>query len=868
MTPMQHMLLGVGGKKKTYLDDVFSNYLYDGTGGAQSINNGIDFAGEGGAVWCKSRNQGYNHMITDTVRGVGKTIGPNITNPELSGGPYAQRVTAFNSNGFTLGTDNGINDASGDYVSWSFRKAPGFFTVCQWSGNATGGREISHDLNSVPGMILVKETTGTQQWYVYHRDTGPSKYLVLNSTGGAVSGTDFTNGVTPTSTAFTLSSDAAVNGNSKDYIAYLFAGGESTAATARSVDFDGTSDWLTLASSTDLDMGTGDFTVEFWYKGGSYTASSDRQVIIAANKTWGAGFHQIRISDVDSARQNRIVIWDYDTDSSAPIFVSNYVYLPHVWRHIAVTRTGGNLYVYVNGALDKSISYTAAFNLSGGSGTMIGYNPTNTGFVGNISNLRVVKGTAVYTSSFKVPIEPLTNITNTKLLCCNNSATTGSTVTPGTITANGDPTASTDTPFDDPAGFKFGKNEDQNIIKCGSITTDSSNGATLHLPWEPQWFLFKRTDATSNWTILDSMRGWTADGTVENIHPNLNNAETAGGGYEELTARTIKFQGYGNNYNFIWIAIRRPDGYVGKPPELGTSVFNMVMGTSNSDVPAFVSGFVTDFAFNRQPAASENWWTQSRLTGDKYVITNSTAAEASSTPNKWDYHNGWYAATSDQSAYQSWMWKRHAGFDVVTYTGNGSSTGDTQKIPHGLNQIPEMVWIKNRSGSADWGVYHKDMHGSIPEKYYMKLNTDAARVYNDQTFDSPTATHFNLRHNALVNSNNSNFTMMLFSSVSGISKVGSYTGTGNTTGPVITTGFTPRFILFKNISSSGKGWRMLDTLRGLGTSSQKGLRLNLNAGQDATGGNYITTTSTSFQPILSTSEFNESGSTIIYYAHA
>ena len=55
MTPMQQMLLGGGASKKTYVDDVFSTFLYDGTGSAQSINNGIDLSGEGGLAWIKSR---------------------------------------------------------------------------------------------------------------------------------------------------------------------------------------------------------------------------------------------------------------------------------------------------------------------------------------------------------------------------------------------------------------------------------------------------------------------------------------------------------------------------------------------------------------------------------------------------------------------------------------------------------------------------------------------------------------------------------------------------------------------------------------------------------------------------------------------
>ena len=101
-------------------------------------------------------------------------------------------------------------------------------------------------------------------------------------------------------------------------------------------------------------------------------------------------------------------------------------------------------------------------------------------FNGKISNLRVTVGEPVYTSAFRPSTTPLTTssqgvtASNVKLLCCNNSSTTGSTTTSGTITANGDPTASTYSPFDDPEGFKFGGDEDQNIIKTGKYIGNGS----------------------------------------------------------------------------------------------------------------------------------------------------------------------------------------------------------------------------------------------------------------------------------------------------------------------------------------------------------------------------------------------------------
>ena len=97
---------GAGGA--LYVDDVFSPYLYTGTGASLSINNGIDLAGEGGAVWLKARsNETYkNHTIVDSERGKDSTYSykvlfPNLTDAQYSPGSAANAtVSSFNSNGF------------------------------------------------------------------------------------------------------------------------------------------------------------------------------------------------------------------------------------------------------------------------------------------------------------------------------------------------------------------------------------------------------------------------------------------------------------------------------------------------------------------------------------------------------------------------------------------------------------------------------------------------------------------------------------------------------------------------------------------------------------------------------------------------
>jgi len=220
-------LLTLASGEVTYVDDVFSTFLWDGTGSTQTITNGIDLAGEGGMVWTKGREVSENHMIHDSERG--KTgsyydaLQTNVTNADYTDAPYGP--TSFNSNGFTLGGDNAQFNGNGDgsYCSWTFRKCPGFFDIQTYTGNGTGGLNISHDLGSVPGFIIVKSTSLTEGWFCYHRSLGNTKMIALNGSGAAGTATQYWNDTTPTDSVFTVGTDSAVNSNGATYVAYLFA---------------------------------------------------------------------------------------------------------------------------------------------------------------------------------------------------------------------------------------------------------------------------------------------------------------------------------------------------------------------------------------------------------------------------------------------------------------------------------------------------------------------------------------------------------------------------------------------------------------------------------------------------------------------
>ncbi len=210
---------------RVYVDDVFSTFLYDGNNTGQTITNGIDLSGEGGMVWIKGRNNGTDSMVWDTERGARKYVATNSTSSESTSGSTSG-LTGFNSNGFTLGSNwNTENFSSYDYVSWSFRKAPGFFDIVTWTGNGTG-QTISHNLGSVPGSIWVKQLNFNRDWWCYHRGTdatNPSHYILnLNKADARTDDSAF-NDTEPTSTSFTLSSAGEVNGNGDTYVAYIFA---------------------------------------------------------------------------------------------------------------------------------------------------------------------------------------------------------------------------------------------------------------------------------------------------------------------------------------------------------------------------------------------------------------------------------------------------------------------------------------------------------------------------------------------------------------------------------------------------------------------------------------------------------------------
>ena len=193
----------------------FSTKTYSGTSIARSIDTGVDNTDKA-LVWIKSTNHPFNHYLFSPSFGVENMIQSNTISVLT---PRVGSVTAFNTDGFDLGTDHATN-GSYNFVAWNFAASSKFFDVVKYKGGE--GPYHLHDLEVQPGIIMVKRLTGgNEHWEVWSKLLGLSTSLRLNTTDARIDGTDAWNNFNATDTQFAVGGTNDNNGD--DYVAYLFA---------------------------------------------------------------------------------------------------------------------------------------------------------------------------------------------------------------------------------------------------------------------------------------------------------------------------------------------------------------------------------------------------------------------------------------------------------------------------------------------------------------------------------------------------------------------------------------------------------------------------------------------------------------------
>ena len=400
----------------------------------------------------------------------------------------------------------------------------------------------------------------------------------------------------------------------------------------------------------------------------------------------------------------------------------------------------------------------------------------------------------------------------------------------------------------------FGDDGSESIIKCGSYTGNgSATGPVESLGWEPQYVMFKNvTTAGQNWGIHDIMQGMSVTTGVE-LRANTNDRDFTStsrlvilnpDGFQIGTADDALNKS-GDTY--IYIAIRRPM----KTPTVGTEVFAPVLGVTAGTT---ITGFPVDYTIARNPSASQQNFAFTRMLGENYLATQSTAAEsATGIGNQFDVQNGiklsgWFGVNSTVI---SWNFKRATGFmDVVAYTGDGTTY---QTINHNLKAVPQLLICKSRDTSTNWPVVVEN-HGASTA--LLSLNTSSSHggtgTYQNGYLTSSSDSIFyafygggSLPTSATAsNASGVDYIAYLFASVAGVSKVGSYTGNGG--GQTIDCGFTTgaRFILIKRTNAVGN-WMLFDSARGIIAGSDPYLELNT-TDAEVTFGDYVAPNSAGF----------------------
>ena len=415
----------------------------------------------------------------------------------------------------------------------------------------------------------------------------------------------------------------------------------------------------------------------------------------------------------------------------------------------------------------------------------------------------------------------------------------------------------------------FGQDSNQSAIKCGSYTGNgSATGPVINLGFEPQWVILKPSSGSGQWQVYDTMRGWTDGGKDKILYANLSAVEDNTNTdlikpFSTGFQLTANYTGNDSGVTYIYMAIRRPN----KPPTAATEVFKPVVQTSQGTVSA---GFPVDMVLFGDNSTSwgYNWTIQNRLTGGNraLITSNVTNPEFSSSNSEFDsntgFKDGWVSGGTS-GIYQNF--RRAPGFyDTVAYTGDSTAN---QQIPHNLEVAPELIITKIRNSyGRNWAVY-SSVTGAGK---WLQLNDVNAVQTGSGKFDTaPTSTIFYVSaDSSFMTGSGGNYVAHLFATLPGISKVGSYTGTGSALN--VDCGFTAgaRFVMIKRTDPSGGGWYVWDSARGIVSGNDPYFLLNDGA-TSVTSTDYIDPLNAGFTVTSSAPDvLNASGGSYIFLAIA
>jgi hypothetical protein len=497
----------------------------------------------------------------------------------------------------------------------------------------------------------------------------------------------------------------------------------------------------------------------------------------------------------------------------------------------------------------------------------------------------IVKNLNLSTQSWNTYVKNVTT-TNAQFLTLNTADANGNTANPRFIPGNFSSSV-----------FSVGNDNSTNgvsgvdtyIAYCfasvagySSIGTYTGNGSTngpiINTGFEPAFLMTKQTNTSSNWVIVDNKRS-TTNPRNKGLRPNTNDSESTVGDNMVVDFLTNGFQlkqtsgANDNGGTFLYIAFASD---ASAAPTLPDSFATALYAGNNTSQSIAGLGFSPSLVWikNRGSAQSHSW-TDSVRGNDLVLQSNETAAETTGQitldSDGFTIGNNNALRNALGNTYVAWNWKGNtvptintdgdtqtvvsanqaAGFSIVSFNKTtNSSTAST--FGHGLGVAPEMIILKRTDGVEDWYVYNTTLGNAAR----IQLNSSAAQTTGTNVWGQtdPTSTVFTVE-----SFNAGNAIAYCFESTAGFSKIGTYTGNGSSTGPTITTGFQPSWIMIKRIQNAAS-WAIVDAARG----GNQELYANLNDADNTFTA--ISFLSDGFQIVNTANGYNSNGETYIYMA--
>jgi hypothetical protein len=293
--------------------------------------------------------------------------------------------------------------------------------------------------------------------------------------------------------------------------------------------FDGSGDYLTAPDNAALQLGSSNFTIEFWVNFTTVPGAGNGATLVSKFDTSNTGYEIILY--------NNTMYFQAQTASIG----MTYAWTPTAgtWYHIAWTRSGANSYGFINGALVVSTSSASGSITNLAQALQIGRRGDNSFYLtGYMSNVRVVKGTAVYTAAFTPSMTPLTAITNTSLLTCQSNRLIDNSANNFTITKNGDVRVTNFAPFAPSSSYSTSANGGSGYFDGSGDYLYAPNNTALNV-WDSgsgnftvEAWIYPTVSVPNNCTIvgkaeLNGDPGWTAGWAFQAYNSKLN-VNTAG----------------------------------------------------------------------------------------------------------------------------------------------------------------------------------------------------------------------------------------------------------------------------------------------------------------------------------------------------